>query len=252
MFGPHPAQMKRSRLWNRRAASRTSLSRGQYLLRRRGNLVEAGAQLRHVAAFVRPAAQCRRQHSHHHQPGGVADGKSRRAFLRHRLQLHVGGGDARAGVGGGDGNGIGPAALRHFQSQEGVGLGAAVADDDNAVVGIQGRRVGAELEGVAHFNDRPGTGELAEPVPGHQPGVPRRADAHQVDAPFLRQLRRHRLNAGGVLGQHLLHRFRLAHDGVIHEIRVPLAYILLLNHNHTPDSRVIRPLVTLCYMKRKF
>ena len=115
-----------------------------------------------------------------------------------------------------------------------------MADDYDPVVGAQGRRVGAELEGVPHLDDRAVPGELAEPVAGHQRGVPRSPDADQIHPTLLRQLRSHRLDRVGMLGQHLVHRLRLAHDGVIHQVWVTLSHVLLLCHISTPVSGIVR------------
>ena len=137
---------------------------------------------------------------------------------------------ARSGVGGGYRHGVGALLLSQFQGQEGVGLGAPVADDDYGVVGPQGRRVAAELEGMPPLHLDVRAGESAEPVFGHQHRVPRGADAHDVDVPLGGQDFGNLLGPGRMPVQHPGNGLGLADDGVVHEVRVRLPDFRLLAH----------------------
>ena len=105
-----------------------------------------------------------------------------------------------------------------------------MADDDYRVLGSQRRRVAAELEGVPPLHLDVGAGKAAEPVLGYQHGVPRGADAYDVDVPPGGQGGGNFPCRGCVAVQHCGHGLGLAGDGVVHKVGVFLSYFRLLGH----------------------
>ena len=117
-------------------------------------------------------------------------------------------------VGGRDGDGVGALGYRQVQRIVGGTLGTSVADDDDAVVGGHRWGRGAELEGIVGEGLRP----VGEDRRADEGGVPRRADAYDVDAALVGK---YFTDLSALLALGLYYRgdgAGLGRDGVVHPV----------------------------------